>query len=77
MADASDNLVLLHLRELRGSRAKDGRPKAVVCRTRPGKGVRRLGTREKAPLIRVREKAPLIRVDADGGIRCGRSWRRG
>ena len=41
---------------LAASRAKDGRPKAVVCRTLPGKGV---------PRLEVREKAHFIRVDAD------------
>jgi transketolase len=38
---------------LEGARAPDGRPKAIVCRTLPGKGVPRLERREKAHFIRV------------------------
>jgi transketolase len=38
---------------LEGARAADGRPKAIVCRTLPGKGVPRLERREKAHFIRV------------------------
>lgn len=38
---------------LEGARARDGRPKAIVCRTLPGKGVPRLERREKAHFIRV------------------------
>lgn len=35
------------------ARARDGRPKAIICRTVPGKGVPRLERREKAHFIRV------------------------
>lgn len=38
---------------LEAARATDGRPKAIVCRTLPGKGVPRLERREKAHFIRV------------------------
>ncbi len=38
---------------LEQARAADGRPKAIVCRTLPGKGVPRLERREKAHFIRV------------------------
>jgi len=38
---------------LEGARAREGRPKAIVCRTLPGKGVPRLERREKAHFIRV------------------------
>ena len=34
-------------------RATDGRPKAIVCRTLPGKGVPMLETREKSHFIRI------------------------
>lgn len=38
---------------LEAARAADGTPKAIVCRTLPGKGVPRLERREKAHFIRV------------------------
>lgn len=38
---------------LEAARTRDGRPKAIVCRTLPGKGVARLERREKAHFIRV------------------------
>lgn len=40
---------------LRACRAQDGRPKAIVCRTLPGKGV---------PTLERREKSHFIRIDA-------------
>jgi transketolase len=38
---------------LAAARATDGRPHAVVLRTKPGKGVPTLETREKAHFVRV------------------------
>ncbi len=38
---------------LHGARSANGRPKAIVCRTLPGKGVATLETREKAHFVRV------------------------
>jgi transketolase len=38
---------------LRAARAEDGRPKAIVLRTLPGRGVQTLETREKAHFVRI------------------------
>jgi transketolase len=52
---------------LEGARARDGRPKAIVCRTLPGKGVPRLERREKAHFIRVEpEEWDAIRAELEG-----------
>jgi transketolase len=52
---------------LEGARASDGRPKAIVCRTLPGKGVPRLERREKAHFIRVEpEEWDAIRAELEG-----------
>lgn len=51
---------------LEGARARDGRPKAIVCRTLPGKGVPRLERREKAHFIRVEpDEWEAIRVELE------------
>lgn len=53
---------------LAASRAKDGRPKAVVCRTLPGKGVPRLETREKAHFIRIdADEWDAVREELEAG----------
>jgi transketolase len=41
---------------LHAARARDGRPKAIIARTRPGRGV---------PRLEIREKAHFIRIDPD------------
>ena len=38
---------------LHGARKRDGRPKAIVLRTLPGRGVATLERREKAHFVRV------------------------
>ena len=51
--EVDGNEVAAVVAALEAARAADGRPKAIVCRTRPGKGVARLERREKAHFIRV------------------------
>ncbi|MCO5093375.1 transketolase [Bosea sp. (in: a-proteobacteria)] len=47
------NDVAAILQALHGARARDGRPKAIVLRTRPGRGVPTIERREKAHFVRV------------------------
>ncbi|MCL6607181.1 MAG: transketolase [Geminicoccaceae bacterium] len=54
---------------LEGARARDGRPKAIVCRTLPGKGVPRLERREKAHFIRVEpDEWEAIRAELEEAV---------
>ena len=41
------------LTALHGAKARDGKPKAIILRTLPGKGVKTLEDREKAHFVRV------------------------
>jgi len=38
---------------LHGARGRDGRPKAIVLRTLPGRGIATLESREKAHFVRI------------------------
>ena len=49
--DGNDMSQIVHA--LHGARSRNGRPKAIVLRTLPGKGVRTLEQREKAHFVRV------------------------
>ena len=49
--DGNDMSQIVHA--LHGARSRDGRPKAIVLRTLPGKGVATLEQREKAHFVRV------------------------
>lgn len=52
-AEIDGNDMAAAVAALEAARAADRRPKAIVCRTLPGKGVPRLERREKAHFIRV------------------------
>jgi transketolase len=68
MAQAARRLVLVHVRELHASRAKQCLPRAVVCRTLPGKGVPRLNARPKAHFIRLdADERDRMRVELEAG----------
>ncbi len=65
---------------LEGARKAGGRPKAIVCRTLPGKGVPRLERREKAHFIRVDPDewgAILDELEAGRGEGAGSRWSAG
>lgn len=65
---------------LASARAADGRPKAIVCRTLPGKGVPRLERREKAHFIRVEPDewgAILDELEAGRAEGAGSRWSAG
>ncbi|MCS6878355.1 MAG: transketolase [Geminicoccaceae bacterium] len=65
---------------LERARARDGRPKAIVCRTLPGKGVPRLERREKAHFIRVEAdewEAILAELEAERARASGRAAQEG
>jgi transketolase len=49
--DGNDMAQIVHA--LHGARSRDGRPKAIVLRTLPGRGVPTLERREKAHFVRV------------------------
>ena len=53
---------------LEGARAQDGRPKAIVMRTRPGSGIPTLERRERAHFVRITdEEWQVMREELEAG----------